>query len=166
MSKTVQPPPEFFGRTIFAEDIRIEKAGQFTIVGMFPGGVEVEACPAILPRMALLVEFQWRLGALKEPAKLVAFMPGDPLDEPIWQVEVAPPDPESQTIEKLILAEEQGPYPGELVSRSTSIVNMANIKISSAGMLQVRAFVGDKVFAIGGLSFSSKTENGEPASAS
>jgi hypothetical protein len=160
MKPLVQAPPEFFGRTIFAEDIRLEKTGQFTIVGMFPGGIEVENLPAVLPRMAMLVEFQWRLGALKETARLAAYMPGMPVDEPIWETTVLPPEPDPPALEKITLAERDGPFPGELISRGTSVVNMANIQVPRSGMLQVRAFVADKVFAIGGLYFSA--QNSEP----
>lgn len=154
MKPLVQSPPEFFGRTIFAEDIRLEKSGQFTIVGMFPGSVEVENLPAVLPRMAMLVEFQWRLGALKETARLAAYMPGMPVEQPIWETTVLPPEPEPAALEKITLAEQEGPFPGELISRGTSIVNMANIQVPESGMIQVRAFVADKVFAIGGLYLS------------
>lgn len=154
MNTLVQPPPEFFGRTIFAEDIRVEKSGQLTIVGMYPSGIDIEQYPAVLPRLAMLIEFQWRLNALTGPARLAAFMTGASADEPLWQATLAPPEPEPPVLQKITQAEEQGPYPGELVSRATNVVNMVNLQVPRPGMLQVRAFVGDKVFSIGGLHFS------------
>lgn len=163
MKPLVQSPPEFFGRTIFAEDIRLERSGQFTIVGMFPGGIEVESFPAVLPRMAMLVEFQWRLGALKETARLAAYVPGMPLEHPIWETTVLPPEAEPTALDNITRAEQEGPFPGDLVSRGTSVVNMANIAVPQPGMLQVRAFVQDKVLAIGGLYFSAKNNETQVA---
>lgn len=161
MNKVVQPPPEFFGRTIFSEDIRQEKSGQLTIVGMFPGGIDIESYPAVLPKMAMLVEFQWRREALKEPARLAAFMPGASADEPIWQEALIPPEIDPSSFEKIAAAEAEGVYPGELISRGTHVVVMANLTVSRPGMLQVRAFVGDKIFAIGGAYFSQKEDKAE-----
>lgn len=44
-----------FVQTIFAEDIRNEVNGQFSIVGVFDETVETESFPLILPRFAMLI---------------------------------------------------------------------------------------------------------------
>ena len=48
--------PARWGRVLFAEDVRVEASGQFSIIGCYPEGVSVAKFPAFLPKLAIYIE--------------------------------------------------------------------------------------------------------------
>lgn len=47
--------PEFPAVGLFCEDIREEKSGQFTLVGLLPDSINVPSVPGMLPKLCLYV---------------------------------------------------------------------------------------------------------------
>jgi hypothetical protein len=48
---------EFSAIALFCEDIREEKSGQDTIVGILPDNINVRRLPAVLPKLAIYLRF-------------------------------------------------------------------------------------------------------------
>lgn len=147
-SFTFRPLAEISGRTVFAEEARPEVSGQFSIVGVLAGGILSEDFPILMPKMALMVEYQQLENVEPLEVRLAAFMPGASADAPFWEHTHGV---EAWTNFSAPLDENPGPYPFPSVRRITQVVNLAGVEIPRPGILQVRAFRGGEVIGLGGL---------------
>ena len=153
MTSKVERAPLVFGRTTFAEDIRNEASGQFTMVGVYPGGIHLPSFPATIAKFAFMVEFQQRTDASDEDVRLAAFAPGSEADQPVWEIILPAASFDAGPPEALVDDERKSTYPGELVHRQIQLVVMASLQIEQPGMFQIRAFRAGKIWGLGGLHF-------------
>ena len=145
---TFRPMAEISGRTVFAEEARPEVSGQFSIVGVLAGGIASDVFPILMPKLALIVEYQQLEGVEPLEVRLAAFMPGASANEPFWE--------HAHGVEAWVnfltpSDENPGPYPFPSVRRITQVVNLASVEIPKPGVLQVRAFRDGEVISLGGL---------------
>jgi hypothetical protein len=144
-----RPMSEISGRTLFAEDARIEVTGQFSLIGVLAGGVAFDAFPASFPKLALVVEYQQLDHMPAREVRLAAFMPGVEPDAAFWEQ-----THEAEAWEKFgppPTDPGQGPYPFPPVRRVTQVITLANVDVPRPGVLQVRAFRDGEVISLGGL---------------
>jgi hypothetical protein len=128
-------PPDFFGTTIFCDDIRQEVGGKITFIGYY--GIEMVihgVFPAVLPKFAFGVNFFQRRTVFEPKIGIRIFMPGDPDDAPSITADMSHPNPDD------VLKTPPSPSkPGEI----SSIAMMANLvfspfTISGPGSIKVR----------------------------
>lgn len=143
--------PDYFGRTIFSEDVRPEAAGSFTVVGLIPGGVEVEGFPAVLPKLGCVMEWQQKLSVERLPLTLRIFTPGR--EQAVWE-HVHTADALEGAVPDEFSALDRGLYPGPTVLRVFQVAVFGMFQIDEPGWVQVRAFRGEEVLAMGGLRIS------------
>jgi hypothetical protein len=75
--------PEFYGFTIFCDDIRQEVGGKITYVGAYGGRLLVHGdFPVRLPKFALGITYIQRRASFIQPSKFLVFLPGDSDDQP------------------------------------------------------------------------------------
>lgn len=140
--------PPYFGRTMFAEDVRREMSGQLTIVGAISGGLYLDSFPGSLGRLALLIEYQQREDQEILPITIKAFAPGS--DEPIFEHTHKAEDIQSSQ-EALADPDCAIPYPGPRVRRITQVTVFAGLNIEKPGLISIRGFRGDEVLAMGSM---------------
>ena len=129
----------------------MEVSGQFSLIGVLPGGINVPELPSNLAKIAMMIEYQQRDDAEKLPVKLAAFPPGGAPSAPIWEVEIEAAAFDAPPYDQIVRDEASSTYPGELVSRQVQVVILNNVHFEREGMLQVRAFRGEEVIPMGGL---------------
>lgn len=144
-----RPMSEVSGRTLFAEDVRIEVTGQFSLIGVLAGGVAFDVFPSAFPKLALVIEYQQLVHVAPKEVRLAAFMPDVAADEAFWEQihdahaweQFGPPTTDPN----------QGPYPFPHVRRVTQVITLTNVAVPRPGILQVRAFRDGEVISLGGL---------------
>lgn len=142
------PSPELWGRTTLAEDIRIEESGQFSLIGCFLQGViPVQGFPALLPKLAVFTEIVVNRELEKLPVEIRVYLPGDTEDAPTVSSTVVPGENILTTPDHD--HDEQSLFPGGKVFRTVNITVSSPVKIPHAGVIQVRAFRGNKYYPIG-----------------
>jgi hypothetical protein len=70
--------------TIFCDDVRSEIGGKFSHIGIYSGGMQVPAFPAVLPKFAFIVnvtEPREMAEARDQPIQIYIYLPGE--DNPI-----------------------------------------------------------------------------------
>jgi hypothetical protein len=77
------PPPlgkskamKFFAIALFCEDIREEKSGQYTIVGILPDSLNVQRVPAVLPKLGIYLRFHLNTASKFRTIKATLRVPG------------------------------------------------------------------------------------------
>lgn len=145
MKKAMSPP--YCGRTIFAEDVRLEKSEQLTIVGVI-SGIVVESFPNILPKLAMVIDYQQTQDQPVIPVIIRAYAPGS--DEPIFEHEHSSEALTGATEPSLGQVRESI-YPGVKVRRIVQVAVLTVVSISEPGWIRVRGFRGDEVLAMGSI---------------
>ena len=143
-SATDADPSETWGSAIFAEDVRLELGGTFSLIGMMPGApVEFEDFPARLHKLAVLSLFTFA-----NPPQGVALrvdLPGGDKDKPFWSEELPTP-PEAIT----------RPAPAKKKKRTLRkayhLAILEEIELAEPGNIQVSALVGGSIIPMGVLS--------------
>lgn len=144
------------GHTIFCDDIRAERSGQFTLVGVYTSGIVVHSSfPATVPKFGLSINLMEprALAAVRDfPVTLQIYLPGD--SEPPYKAEIQPP---SQEILKAMFDQYQeipqidGEEPDPHV---TSLLNLTitSMVLRGPGVIRVRLRYGGQNIKCGGLS--------------
>jgi len=145
---TIANTPPYFGRTIFAEDVRREATGQLTIVGALAGGIYIDELPGALNRLAMLIEFQQREDQDVLPVTIRVYAPGNP--EPIFE-HLHSAESISEARESSAVLDFVTPFPGPAIRRITQVAMFVGLEINEPGLIQVRGFRGDEVLAMGSM---------------
>lgn len=74
--------PDAFGDTVFCDDIRTEVGGKFSLVGVYPSGLQVPAFPITFPKFGFCASFWQRREAFKGQLSLRIYFPGDEDEKP------------------------------------------------------------------------------------
>jgi hypothetical protein len=92
------PAPDFFGHTIFCDDIRFEVDGKATFVGAYPAGVLLvrSEFPITIPKFCFGMFFFQKKELFRSNVGLRIFLPGDTDEKPSIEAELqAPAEPPS-----------------------------------------------------------------------
>jgi hypothetical protein len=145
--------PPYFARSIFADDIRIEKDDRYSVMGCFPGGIRADSFPFKMNRLAIMVEFQQLQSEDRLPITIKVFAPGAGEDEPMFSSHHVAE--ELAAGGALIRPEDAdaGPFPAHAVHRITQLIIGLSLVVQQPGYLRVRVFRGEDVLAAGGLHF-------------
>jgi hypothetical protein len=66
----------FSASALFCEDIREEKSGQYTIVGILPDSLNVQRVPAVLPKLGIYLRFHLNTASKFRTIKATLRVPG------------------------------------------------------------------------------------------
>ena|SRR5882757_7297458 len=166
MPTPLGPVPDFYGHSIFCDDIRAEADGKFTFVGVYPTQLMVihTAFPITLPKLCIGVVFNQRHSLFMPDLTLRVVMPGDDEDRPSIEAELTGevPAPERRT------------ETDEYTMFGSNIV-FSPFTIERSGRIKVRIVRDGTAYRLGSLrvahisEISASTERspqGEPASPS
>jgi hypothetical protein len=151
--KTIDAP-DFYGHTIFCDDIRREEGGKITFIGTYAAHLYVHGSfPLILPKFGVWIQYNQRRESLIKPVRFYIFLPGDKDDQPSIIIEV----PEEGTIEaveksgylKRELSLDDKINPTYVGSGASSV--FSPFIILQPGLIKVRAVRGEKLVRLGGL---------------
>lgn len=148
------PPSDFYGYSIFCDDIRQEATGKITFVGVYTNHMVVHGSfPFLLPKLGVWIQYNQRPEHVVKPIRFAIFLPTDAEDSPSIVMEM----PEAQTEEAIAksgylardfsLSDDENPT---FVGLGTQTVFSPFI-IPSPGLIRVRAIRGDKFARLGGL---------------
>jgi hypothetical protein len=133
---------------LFCDDIRQEKSGQDTIIGVMPDSLAIPAAPGFLPKLCLYIRF--RLSAEIKP-KIITITLASPDSHENYSISI-----EQETISKafseskenghpfvgLISRTTMSPFPIEIPGRFNIIVNIDDEE-DICGSLLVKVFETD-----------------------
>lgn len=87
------PAPDFFGHTIFCDDIRFEIDGKVTYVGVYNAGVMLvrSEFPITIPKFCLGMSFNQKKVLFQSKLGLRIFLPGDSDEKPSIEGEMQAP---------------------------------------------------------------------------
>ena len=145
---SVLDPPDFYGYTIFCDDIRFEVANKLTFVGVYTSQfvLYADTLPAAIPKLAMSVNYRQRYDKVVFPVQFRLFFPWQP-EAPIVL------DPPEQFVQPSIEgARELSDRSGE-VAYVTAAFHFAfsPFTIMSPGIIKIRAVRGDDLVRLGGL---------------
>lgn len=131
--------PDYFGYTLFCDDIRREVGGKTTIVGKYEAYLFLEEeFPVILPRFCLYVTYIEKQSAEIPDLELMIFMPGDG-EEP--SIRHAIPE---------LKKGDANPELGDDIRQVLQIpVNLAPFPIKEEGPIKVRMRRGKDIVRLG-----------------
>jgi hypothetical protein len=82
MMETLKPS-DFYGYTIFCDDIRHEVGGKVTFVGVYTKHMYVhDAFPCLLPKFGVWIQYNQHPDHIVKPIKFFIYLPGDKDDGP------------------------------------------------------------------------------------
>lgn len=85
--------PDFYGETIFCDDIRYEQSGKVSYIGVYQGDmIFVQPLPSTIPKFGFSVLFAQKKDLFDPNLRLKIFLPGDPEDQPSIEADLPPPD--------------------------------------------------------------------------
>jgi len=128
------------GNALFCEDIREEKTGQDTLVGIMADNILLRKVPAMVPRLAVYVRFYFHVSDTPEPVSLILGVPGGD------RVEVGAPDTEivRSSIEE---ANRHGAQLAGIILKGA----FSPLKINATGPIEIAIKVGEKEHVLGSL---------------
>ena len=139
---------EPYGYSIFCEDIREEKDGKRTLVGVFQDGLFVQQFPIIIPKLAIITNLVLSSGVKIQNFDWSIYFPGDDGAKPsfIAKTEAEAPFEEPQGVDT----------PNEWrddevikIQRLTQSVVFSPVQLLKPGLIKVRAVVGDNLIKAG-----------------
>jgi hypothetical protein len=143
------------GRTMFCDDLRIEQSGQYSLVGVYPGAMQISTgFPATLPKFYFCTIFDEprELAEKRDFSAIVRiYLPGE--TEPAFKGEMPPPSREVLSnlwtdhlpFHKLVGEEAEA-------NLTTNInVMLAPMVILREGLMRVRISYDDKIIRCGSL---------------
>jgi hypothetical protein len=147
------PPPDFYGHTIFCDDIRPEASGKMTFIGVYTHHMVVHGTfPFLLPKFALWIQYNQRPTHVIRPITFAVFLPND-TDTPSIVMQ-APDDRTDEAIKNsgylakdFSLDEKTDPT---YVGLGTHTIFSPFI-IPCPGIIKVRAIRGDTLLRLGSL---------------
>src|SRR6266516_7357334 len=77
---------KFSANALFCEDIREEKSGQYTIIGILPDSLNVQRVPAVLPKLGIYLRFHLNTASKFRTIKTRLRVPGGK-DIPLAEVD-------------------------------------------------------------------------------
>jgi hypothetical protein len=153
MMETISPS-DFYGYSIFCDDIRQEANGKVTFVGVYTRHMVVHGqFPVLLPKLGVWIQYNQRPEHITKPIRFAIFLPTDAEDSPSIVMEV-PPEQTEEAIAKsgylakdFSLVDDKDPV---FVGLGTQTV-FSPFVIPSPGLIKVRAIRDDKLVRLGGL---------------
>jgi hypothetical protein len=151
MSDNLEPT----GKTVFCDDLRIERSGQYSLIGVYPGTMQISTgFPATLPKFYFCTIFDEprELAEKRDFSAVVKlYLPGE--TEPKFQGEMLPPSRDTLSD----LWTEHLPFHkliGEEAEANLTIninVMLAPMVILREGLMRVRISYEDKIIRCGSL---------------
>jgi hypothetical protein len=137
------PVPDFFGHTVFCDDIRFEMDGKLTFVGVYANGVMPTPAdfPLTLPKFCFSLIFNQRKDLFVPSLGLRIFLPGDPEENSSIQAEVNGPQ---------VPPSVGNPTDGEYSMIGSNLV-LAPFTIEKPGRIRVRVLREGVLHRIGSL---------------
>jgi hypothetical protein len=151
--------PDVYGYTIFCDDIRNEIGGKSSFIGTYMGVMLVHVgFPATLSTFAMAITILQRRRVLNPNLSLWVFLPGDTDNQPsiqgklheVTEGKIAQTTAESADA---LLATKSQPDDDEYVVTNAQM-KFAQIVLKEAGIIKVRAIIGDDMFPLGALRVS------------
>ena len=136
-------PTTPYGSVIFCDDIREEKGGKNSYMGMYNGTLLVPELPTVIPRLALGVHYHERPGESDLPVKLkiiLSWDEGNPLE-----IDLPTEHMRSQPVPPYV-DQNDDPLVGFLAN-----FQIANLNVPGEGRIRVRVFRGDNEYRLGSL---------------
>jgi hypothetical protein len=97
MNGTIAPVPDFYGYSIFCDDIRLEIDGKVTYVGAYTSGILLVKTdfPVTLPKFCVAIFFNQKKGLFKPSLRIQIYLPGDTDEKASIEAEVTAQEPPS-----------------------------------------------------------------------
>jgi hypothetical protein len=128
--------PDFYGYTIFCDDIRHEVGGKVSYIGVYRERLYVHGSfPFVVPKFGFGITCLQKARLFLPISKLVIFLPGDADDKPSIEAEGPPPGYERDAREA---AEEDSSNPHGQIRVAANVV-IGPVEISQPGFIKVRA---------------------------
>jgi Family of unknown function (DUF6941) len=141
--------PDFFGYTVFCDDIRFEVNGKFTYVGVYSGRMSVNASfPATLPKFGIAVTFYQLKEKFVPHLGLRVFLPGDSGEEASIQGDFG--ETSEGAIRQQIESQPRIPET-KYITMNAGLV-LSPLIIKEPGSITVRVLRDDKLYRVGHLS--------------
>jgi hypothetical protein len=140
--------PDFFGYSIFCDDIRQEIDGKVTYVGVYSGAMAIRAkLPIVLPKFCIGIVFAQRRPLFTPDIGIRIFVPGDSDEKASIEAQFSGPFelPEEKTAEATMV-------------RMTANVVFSPFPINNAGAIKVRILRNDLLHRLGTLSVEEVAE--------
>lgn len=118
---------------MYAEDIRPEISGQFSIIGVFAGGLKVATVPTSLPKLVVIADVFLPKGELPTSIRVELYRNGDVLQH----VEPGP--------ELLRQVNDEPIKPDDDGLNMQVVVGFTGLPINGPGDIRVRAILNDRV---------------------
>ncbi len=82
--------PDFYGTTVFCDDIRYEIGGKISLIGVYGQQIFLHgAFPFTLAKLGISITYVQRQTKVVMPAAVLIFLPGDPDDTPSIRGEIS-----------------------------------------------------------------------------
>jgi hypothetical protein len=146
-------PPDFYGHTLFCDDIRTEADGKMTYVGAYLSNMLVHGnFPVSLPKFGFGITFSQKKTLFVSSLGIRISLPQDPPDSPSIQADMR------QIADAALAAstnEIQGPEPDNqpMIVLHANLI-LAPLTIAVPGHIRVRIARGDDLVRIGALTVS------------
>ena len=130
------------GHTIFCDDIRVEQNGQFSLIGVYPGGIVVHTpFPATIPKFAFSVIFSepYELALRRDfPVSIRIYLPGEVA--PIFEGTISAHRPEalSALLQGQLPLSEPDREVGPPVMLMVSNIILTQMVVREPGLIRVR----------------------------
>lgn len=147
------PPANFYGYTVFCDDIRQEAGGKVTFVGVYTDHMVVHGTfPCLLPKFAMWIQYNQRRDKVVTPVKFAIFLPGD-TDEPSIITEI----PDEGALQGMKNAQDMAKAYPQQEENSPAFVGLGHrtifspFVIAEPGLILVRAIREDRFLRLGGI---------------
>jgi hypothetical protein len=148
------PASDFYGHTLFCDDIRPEASGKINFVGTYTTHMVVHGLfPFLLPKFGIWIQYNQHRDKVITPVRFAIFVPGDKDDEPSIVTQV-PDEAVEDAIQKAKERAKQNPQDEE---KDPSFIGLGNhtlfspFVIAEPGLIRVRAIREDKFVRLGAL---------------
>jgi hypothetical protein len=141
------PVPDFYGNTIFCDDIRLELDGKVTYVGAYNSGVMLvrASFPLVIPKFCFAIAFYQRKDLYVPSLGLRVFVPGDGDEKASIEADLQGPivnDPQPKN-----LSNEHG----VLYHMASTNMVLSPFTIEQPGLIKVRVLREGVLYRVGSL---------------
>lgn len=142
---TTAPIPDFYGNTIFCDDIRIEIDGKITYVGAYNSGVMLVRAdfPIVIPKFCFGIAFYQRKDLYRPNLGLRIFMPGDSDEKASIEADLQAPI--------LDTSAELSNAHGKLYHLSGTNMVLSPFTIDQPGLIKVRVLREGVLYRVGAI---------------
>jgi hypothetical protein len=136
-----------WGTTLFADDIRFEVAGKYSVIGIYNIDMvlPIVSFPVSIPKFCVLVKYQEIKGAFKDDIVVKIYFPGDPKDNPSFTNTI--PKETRETTDAAPTLEEGE----ERILNITLPIIFSPLTIKEEGIIKVRVECGGNTIKLGRL---------------